>query len=366
MGLFNKITDATKKMTQVVESKVSQVVDTSTEKVKELTANVEKPTTQTPQQPPYIPDFVCLEQSIPENINADNNELESMEKIVGNDRTFSLDGKVLNIPASLDAFNSYRKMFRELAIRYSEKVQAEYTAKVYDYITFVEEFPRMYDANLYPIVQRALDVLVSENIWNITFETMVLAHKEHFHLAIDSYYAMKEATELTINANKQVSAGVVSIASDFLGSQLGKFGASSFFEGLKEGLVQGSIEGVGVSPAQQSELYQRIDSDKLFRQVYVDYCNVFLTLVAILKTRGNDIWMLDSSNIEEASNIFKNLSNPNFPKDKVVEVLFDILDTNPYDVNYYKFLVTKFGETEEVTAIREYFGYTDFDDLRMC
>ena len=37
----------------------------------------------------------------------------------------------------------------------------------------------------------------------------------------------------------------------------------------------------------------------------------------------------------------------------------------PYDKRYYKFMVAYFGDTEEVKAIRNYFGYTDFYNPRI-
>ena len=59
------------------------------------------------------------------------------------------------------------------------------------------------------------------------------------------------------------------------------------------------------------------------------------------------------------------MSNPNFPQDKLLDVFLDILKTNPYKAEYHKFMISRFGENEETTAIKNYFGYTDFDHPRI-
>ena len=365
MGLFDKLSNVIDKTTQVVESKVSKVVDTTTIKSKELLSSEgRQKISENIKENSYIPKFVNLAESIPTKCEDVSNSL--VAKVEGTERVFYLEDKELVISASKDSFNSYRLMFRELAIKCAEKAESEYQAKVNNYVAFVEEFPRIYDNNLYPMIQLALNILLSNNIWDIDIDSFTLTHKSNFRLIIDDYETMQESTRLTIANNKKMTDGVVSLATNFISSKTGMLGGSSLFENISEGGKQASIEGTGIAVKQQEELYQRIDTDMFFSRIFSDYLNVCLTLICIMKDFGHDIWVPDSQRDSEASRIFSNLSNPNFPQDKIVDAMITILDANPYNVNYYKFMVSRFGETEQVTALREYFGYTDFDNSKMC
>lgn len=141
-------------------------------------------------------------------------------------------------------------------------------------------------------------------------------------------------------------AGAFNVARDALASKMAK-GASS------------------INAAQQQELYGRINCDNLFEAVFTDLWRTFLCLIDELNAAGKDIWYPTDDKAKSANNIFKNMSSPSFPKDKITEVMVDILKTCPYNVEYHKYLVEHFGDTQEVTNIREYFGYTEFDNPRI-
>ncbi len=55
---------------------------------------------------------------------------------------------------------------------------------------------------------------------------------------------------------------------------------------------------------------------------------------------------------------------PTFDKEPVKEVLLDLLKTDPYKKDIYKYIIEKFGETEEISAILNYLGYDDLKDYR--
>ncbi len=56
------------------------------------------------------------------------------------------------------------------------------------------------------------------------------------------------------------------------------------------------------------------------------------------------------------------MSNPNFPQNRKLEAFISILTTFPYSREYLKYMVNTYGENEQTTAIRNYFGYPNFDD----
>ena len=51
--------------------------------------------------------------------------------------------------------------------------------------------------------------------------------------------------------------------------------------------------------------------------------------------------------------------NPNFPQDKVLDTLIELIVTNPYSPEYYEFAISRFGQSEDITKIKEYFGLTE-------
>ncbi|MBQ9700503.1 MAG: hypothetical protein IJV71_07760 [Lachnospiraceae bacterium] len=52
-------------------------------------------------------------------------------------------------------------------------------------------------------------------------------------------------------------------------------------------------------------------------------------------------------------------------RDRRRKRLVDILKTNPYTADYHRFMVSRWGETEETKAIATYFGYVDFNNPRI-
>ena len=293
------------------------------------------------------------------------------EHIVGSEQKFTLQGKTLEISAEMDALNRYRLKFRELAIDCSDAAKKEYLKKVQNLATYIEFFPKIYEKYLTVIISKAVDVFISENIWSITKESLSKHHLEKYHLALDEFKVTLDSVDSTSQANQQAMSAITGLIPNLVGGGFGAKGAAkgiaqaTAFNILRDGAESSLIKNAGrVNQTQQLELYNRIDHDKLFNLVFVDYWRVFLSVVSALRKNGNQIWFPDSDSVQQAKNIFQNLSNPNFPQDRLLDVFFSILKTNPYDKEYYLFMLQKFGDNEETQAIKNYFGYTSSDDIR--
>lgn len=295
-------------------------------------------------------------------------EQELWEPIKGSAKAFPLYGGILEVPKNLDIFNSYRLKFKELAKKYSERAKSEYKVKIKDFVTFVEFFPKIYTENLAPIIQRAIDILISEEVWNITFESLFDQHIANFHLAIDDYNVILESANLTEQKNQQTVAGITSFIPR-IDKVFGFGGLKNTFKGVakaeifnavRDGIENSVIKNsTNITPAQQAELYGRIKSDNLFNRMLADYWNVLHSMVGMLNQNGHDIWSLTKEVDKQSKNIFKNLSNPNFPQDKVLGALIGLLKLNPYNLEYYEFAESRFGKSEQVTKIKEYLGYVN-------
>ena len=293
-------------------------------------------------------------------------EQELWEPIKGQLRTFSLYGKTFEVPENLDLFNSYRLKFKEIARKYADRAEAEYKTRIRDFISFIEFFPKIYAENLSPIIQRAVDILVSEEVWTVTFESLFDQHTNDFHLAIDDYNIILESADLTVQKNQQAAANIMSFVPNMVGGGFGLKGAlkgmaiAGTFNAVRDGIENSAIKNAAnIKPAQQAELYGRIKQDILFERIFADYWNVYHSLVWTLNQNGHDIWWQTKDVDQQAKNIFKNLSNPNFPQAKVLDALIALLELNPYSPEYYDFAISHFGQSEEVTKIKEFFGYTN-------
>lgn len=286
-----------------------------------------------------------------------------MAIIKGIAKTFPLCGLVLQVPESLDVFNTYRLMFRDLALRYTEEAEVAYHANIHDFDTFIEFFMRIYDSKLYLLVKKAIDILISQGVWTVTYESFWEEHKDQFHLAIDDYNSMIDNFNLTLENNQKNISNIMGFIPNLAGGGFGLSGAlkgiakATAFNLVRDGIEINALKNANVKPAQRLELYQRIDQEKLLDHVFTDYWHVFLSLVWTLNQNGQSIWWPDQESGQQSERIFQNLHHPSFPQNQILNAILDVISRSPYHAEYYKFLTTRFGNTSEVVAIRNYFGY---------
>jgi len=297
-------------------------------------------------------------------------QAELWEPIQAEARTFPFFGLTFEVPKELDAYNSYKLRFRDYATKYADNLEKEYIAKIHDFVTYIEFFPRIYIGNLRPLIQKATDILISEHVWTVTFDSFMEQHLEDFHNALDDYDVSVENIRLTAESNQQSIAGLTSLVPNLAGFGFGAKSAAKsiakaqLFNIVRDGVEDSLIKNASnISPAQQHELFCRVSRSYLVECAFIDYLSVHLSLISTLNRNGHTIWWQAEN--KQANNIFQNLTNPNFPQDKVLEAMVSLLERNPYNTDYYKFIISKFGDTDEVTAIRHYFGLTDFNNPRI-
>lgn len=305
-----------------------------------------------------------------------NEEPESISDVwqaaSGTQREFPLCGHILQIPSELDLFNTYRLMFRKFADECANSARAKYNKKVRDLVTYCHFTPEIYDYYLGATCAKAVQILISDGLWNITEADMLNIHKENYHLVLDDFSVTADSIELTIENNQRSVSNAMGFIPNLVGGGFGLKGAvkgiatATAFNIARDSVESSLINGANnINAAQSTELYNRIKPDILFEHFFLDYWRVFLTVVEILNKNNRNIWFPTIANNKSADGIFANLTNPNFPKEHLVAAFIEILLMKPYDKRYYQFMVDFFGNTEEVQAIRNYFGYTDFNNPRI-
>lgn len=284
-------------------------------------------------------------------------------------RAFTLCGEELQIPQELDVFNSYRLTFRKLAVDCTECVKAEFEKRINNLNTYIQIFPNLYRHYLDLMIGKAMEIMVAEGVWSATTESFSKEHTENFHLVAADILTTMQSIEATMQANQQATENMIKEVTRFadnIGLNKNRSGNATIerISNMPGNIARKAAiqSAASINLAQQIELYNRINHDILFEHVFLDYWRVFLTLVAHLKIAGKDIWWAADEVTEQANNIFANLKNPAFPKDKLVTVYLEILNTQPYNKDYYTFMVSQFGDNAEIAAIKDYFGYSDLNN----
>ncbi len=349
MGIFDKIKDTAREAGGAAE-KYAKKAQTALGESRERKAAK----TKAESRPPYIPPLVDLRSTIPQGVEDDS----AWKKITGIGRTFFIGGKPLVIPENLDAFNLYRAVFFDLAGKYADKAEREYQEKVHDYASFMENFPRIYDENLYPLLKKAMEALVAEGVWSVTFDSFAARHKENCGTAIKFYEIIAKTTAECIEASRQGAAIAGETFKGFMRKFTPHVSRLGDFLGVSDDFVNEAVEaGITIDIAQQEVLYNRLKDLPWFSAILFDYLMVTQSLAIVMCENGCDIWIPDSAKIRRAENIFENLSNPSFPEDKVADALIQIMEANPYNEDYCKLMISKFGETDETLKIRDYFVF---------
>lgn len=292
---------------------------------------------------------------------------------VGSAKRFTLQSQTLDVPENEDVFNTYRLKFKEIASECADCARSEFNKRVRDLTSYLDFFPYIYGYYLTAMIDKAVQVIIAEGIWTETVESFMQLHTANFHLAMDDLAATVKSVELTVQNNQASTANFMSYIPNLVGGGFGLKGAAkgiataTAFNVVRDSAASSLIKSAAsINQAQQVELYNRVNFDILFEHVFLDYWRVFLTLVNLLKNNGKDIWIPSDNSAQQANNIFKNLSNPAFPQAQIASAFINILQICPYNIEYHRFMVSHFGENSETIAIKDYFGYLDFNNPRMC
>lgn len=283
-------------------------------------------------------------------------------------RAFPLCGEELQIPQELDVFNSYRLTFRKLAVDCTECVKAEFEKRINNLNTYIQIFPNLYRHYLDLMIGKAMEIMVAEGVWSATTESFSKEHTENFHLVAADILTTMQSIEATMQANQQATENMIKEVTRFADNiGLNSSSGNAVIDRISN--MPGNIarkaaiqSAASINLAQQIELYNRINHDILFEHVFLDYWRVFLTLVAHLKIADKNIWWATDEATEQANRIFADLKSGTFPGTNPAAVLLEILKTQPYNKDYFTFMLTQLGENAETAAIQDYFGYSDLNN----
>lgn len=307
-----------------------------------------KPIEESREFPPY--------GSFPEY---DIPEPEQWFSKVGSDKSFKLSGSVITVPKNLDSCIQYRNEFKTAAKYYAERFAFKYQNCVQDFDTLIHYFSDMYFEGLKPMLERAYSLLLPFGVFSASYESFYSRQIETYQRAISSYEKMS-GVELSKNQTAEQAGNMVGGAVRLRG---GGFGLKGAAKGIaKAEAINFGMSALGKFVAQQSKMTQEekatvfasFKQDVFFQEVYSDYYNTFFTMVQTLAD-NNELNGVRTIPDAEYNTMIQNLQNPMFPQDKMVSALVKLISIYPFAPVTFELLQHKFGHTEEVEQITNYF-----------
>lgn len=283
---------------------------------------------------------------------------QSWTSVTGVEMSLPFDEKEIIITADRDKFNTFRKRFISLAKYCSDRAAEEFIENVYNLPTFLEYFPDLYLKHARVLADKVTDILVAENVYTLTDDMIVNAFDNAELSVMDYLNSIGNIIDGMYQTNNQAANMLAGLASSLIGSKSSVGG--EIFGAMQEGIVSDASY---LSEAQQKQVLESVDTVELFNRVYNDYQYFAIILVDCLNMNGVDAWKPDFEPAPQMDNILKNLSNPNFPQDKITDIVINMIFEKPYKPEIYSFLQKKYPDSEEVKQIVEYFGFDNYKDL---
>lgn len=287
-------------------------------------------------------------------------EPEQWIPLTGTVKEFKLDGQTISVSQNLDACIKYRKDFKTLAEYYTEQFKFKYQKCVEDFDTLIHYFSDMYLEGLMPMINRAYSLLLPFGIFSVSVETFTSKHTNTYNRAIAVYETMGN---IEVKKN-QKAKNIGSQVGNAIQLQGGGFG----IKGAAKGIAQAEIFNLGMgmfgklveqqnrmTQEEKAMVFAEFKEDILFKEVYSDYFNTFLTMVQILSKNG-ELHYIKTIPDDEFNTIIENLQNPMFPQDKVAPILAKLISSYPFEPICFEILQQKYGQSEEVIQIINYYN----------
>lgn len=286
-------------------------------------------------------------------------EPEQWQPLTGTAKEFPLDGNIISVSANLDTCMQYAKLFKSTAKYYAERFKFKYHQCVTDYDTMLHYFDEMYFEGLSAMVDRAYSLLLPFGVFHVNIDVFRSYQVETHNKALNSYMTMFQIKE-----KRNQSA-------DNLGNQVGNSiqlqGGGFGFKGAMKGVAKAEAFNLGMgfigkyvanqtkmSDEEKAEIFSKFQKDIFFAEVYSDYISTFFTTIQILSDNGVLDGIFTRTN-EEFDTIITNLHNPMFPQDKFSSILSGLISSYPFTSSCYELAKQKYGETNEIKKIIEYF-----------
>ncbi|MBE5873442.1 MAG: hypothetical protein E7287_03440 [Lachnospiraceae bacterium] len=279
--------------------------------------------------------------------------------LTGNEKNFTFAENTIRVSKNLDMCMQYVPLFRECATYYSKQFAFRYEQCVTDFDSLLYYFRDIYAEGLKPMIDRAVSLLLPFEVFSINADYFFDYHYETYNRAIHTYITMAGIQE----AKNQQAENLGNQIGGSVRMQGGGFG----FKGAMKGMAKAELFNFGMSAmgkylanqtkmsdSEKATVFAELNKEIFFEEVYSDYLNTFLSLIHILSQNGV-LGDVSTTTDEQYDIMINNLKNPMFPQDKVAPLLSQLIEKYPFAQGSYNVIKEKYGETDEIKQIAEYF-----------
>lgn len=279
--------------------------------------------------------------------------------LTGEEKTFAFLGNTIQVSKNLDVCIQYLPLFRESASYYSRRFAFRFEQCVTDFDSLLYYFKDIYAEGLTPMINRAASLLLPFEVFNVNADSFFDYHYDTYNRAIRTYITMAGIQE----AKNQQAENLGNQIGGSVRMQGGGFG----FKGAMKGMAQAELFNLGMSAmgkyianqtkmsdSEKATVFAELNKEIFFEEVYSDYLNTFLSLIYILSENGV-LGDVSTTTDEQYDIMINNLKNPMFPQEKVAPLLAQLIEKYPFAQGSYNVIKEKYGETDEIKQIAEYF-----------
>lgn len=276
----------------------------------------------------------------------------------GEAKSFKLAGNVIPVSAELDTCMLYRPYFKGSAKYYAQRFQHGYQNCIQDFDSLIHYFPDLYTDCLGGMVKRAYSLLLPFGVFSASMESFMETHVSVYNCALQSFQTM---AGIEISRNQQAEA-----FGDSIGNSVHMVGGGFGVKGAMKGMAKAEAINLGVglfgklvahqakmSPEEKARAFAAFRPDIFFDEVYKDCYNTFYTLIKTLSNNG--VLSVTTQSSAQTQTTIENMNNPMFPQEKIAPTIAGMISKNPFMPEYYELLKQRFGQTDEVQRIVDYF-----------
>ena len=287
-------------------------------------------------------------------------------------KTFELFDKALAVTDEREAYNEIKLQFADIA----DEARAEYAEifnKYSDLEAMLKDFDNQYTKFMKESISTAVTALISSKVYvdeNEYFSRLenrgnILNGDDAFASIYDKYVEIVADVE----GQKQYREARKNHRGRIIG---GGFGVQGAVKGMATAgvmnLGMGALHSIGNFAGNMiTKAMANSDKKKLFKDpntfatlanaIRNDCYYVHITLVDIFNENGRSIKFINKDDGAKASTLFNVIKNPAFPKEETLEKMIEVLELDPYNLDYYIFLLNEFGDTNrQIESIADYFG----------
>lgn len=273
----------------------------------------------------------------------------------GEPRTFSFMGQTLSVSPAMDTFNYYYNAYGEMAATALHNLRTEYLHHTTCLDVFLRDFPTLYSFHRKPLVEAAMNVLMQAGIYDVSSQIFEELLSKNFCSCGADMDTIIHNFNATIRANQQRTINTYNMLPNIFFSGLEGFVAATAINMVMTNMVESEIRNANVSLPQRAAIFANINTDLLMNHAYSDYRGVSLTLVQELITHGENIWYPSKDRCQRANAIYQNLCASRVPEEQIPGVFLSLLQMMPYEGKYYQYATQKYGQSEEINRIFQYF-----------